>query len=70
MRADTNEGGIFNSEQVEAAQRDPWLEQKLAVRRWDDMAKVPNMKVNPLSFYEDIAIQSLIGASQPRDPDN
>jgi putative nucleotidyltransferase with HDIG domain len=61
-RTDINKGGMFNSEQVKAAQEDPWIEQKLAVRRWDDLAKDPNMKVNPLSFYEDMAIKSLLGS--------
>ncbi|KAG4428915.1 hypothetical protein IFR05_015602 [Cadophora sp. M221] len=54
------QGGIFTPEQVKQAQKDPWLEQKLAVRRWDDLAKDPNLKVEPLSFYEDMAIKSLL----------
>jgi 2-amino-1-hydroxyethylphosphonate dioxygenase (glycine-forming) len=49
--------------QVKEAQQDPWLEQKLAVRRWDDLAKDPNLKVEPLAFYEDMAIKSLLGSS-------
>ncbi|KUJ10170.1 Phosphonoacetate hydrolase [Mollisia scopiformis] len=54
------QGGIFNDEQVKEAQKDPWLEQKLAVRRWDDLAKDPNLKSERLSFYEDMAINSLL----------
>jgi len=54
-------GGIFTKDQVKEAEKDPWLEQKLAVRRWDDLAKDPNMKVEPLPFYEDMAIKCLLG---------
>ncbi|CZR68274.1 related to Phosphonoacetate hydrolase [Phialocephala subalpina] len=54
------QGGIFNEQQVKEAKKDPRLEQKLAVRRWDDLAKDPNLKSEPLSFYEDMAIKSLI----------
>jgi hypothetical protein len=47
---------------VKKAEEDPWLKQKLAVRRWDDLAKDPNLKVEPLPFYEDMAIKSLLGS--------
>jgi predicted HD phosphohydrolase len=42
------------------AQKDPLLEKKLAVRRWDDQAKVPDAKVPPLAAYEDMAVHSLL----------
>ena len=61
--SDNFQGGIFTNVQVKEAQQDPWLEQKLAVRRWDDLAKDPNLKVEPLAFYEDMAIKSLLGSS-------
>jgi predicted HD phosphohydrolase len=38
------------------------LEQKLAVRRWDDAAKVPDKQVPGLEAYEDMAIRCLMGA--------
>lgn len=47
---------------MKKAEEDPWLKQKLAVRRWDDLAKDPNLKVEPLPFYEDMAIKSLLGS--------
>lgn len=53
------QGGIFTESQVEAAKKDPWLHDKLAVRRWDDQAKVPGVSVPRLEAYEDMAIQSL-----------
>lgn len=52
---------MFDDEQVKEAQKDPLLEAKLAIRRWDDQAKVPNMSVPRLEAYEDIAIQCLAG---------
>lgn len=60
---DRLQGGIFSDMQVKEAQQDPWLEQKLAVRIWDDLAKDPSMKVKPLSFYENMAIKSLHSSS-------
>jgi predicted HD phosphohydrolase len=37
------------------------LEQKLAVRRWDDAAKVPEKRVPGLDEYEDMAVRCLAG---------
>lgn len=54
------QGGTYNTEQVRIAQQDPLLEDKLAVRRWDDRAKDPNFQTPPLSAFEDITVQSLI----------
>lgn len=53
-------GGTFNDEQVREAQKDPLLQAKLAVRRWDDMAKVPNMHTLPLHYYQRMAVKSLL----------
>lgn len=62
--ADANEsipqGGTFTDEEVKAAQKDPWLEAKLAVRRWDDLAKDPNLKTPDLQSFQGSAIKSLI----------
>ena len=51
---------MYNEEQVKEARKDPWLDNKLAVRRWDDQAKDPNMTTPPLSHFEDMTIQSLV----------
>lgn len=58
----SEQGGIFNDTQIKKAQEDPWLEAKLQVRRWDDQAKVPDMKTAPLSAYEDLAVRCLLSA--------
>ncbi|ETI25651.1 phosphonoacetate hydrolase [Cladophialophora carrionii CBS 160.54] len=54
------QGGTFTEDQVRDAQKDPLLEAKLAVRRWDDMAKVPNIKTLPLEYYERMATMNLL----------
>lgn len=54
------QGGPYTPEQVREAQRDPWLEQKLAVRKWDDMAKEVGLKMAPLEHYRDMAMKSLL----------
>ncbi|KAF2164023.1 hypothetical protein M409DRAFT_68240 [Zasmidium cellare ATCC 36951] len=54
------QGGIFTDEQVKAAQQDPWLENKLAVRRWDDLAKNPKLKTPELQSFAASATKSLI----------
>lgn len=57
------QGGTFTDDQVREAQKDPLLEAKLAVRKWDDLAKVPNLQTLPLHYYERMAIKSLLGES-------
>lgn len=59
MYADNLQGGPYNAEQVREAEEDPWLQQKLAVRKWDDMAKDPDLKTQPLSYYRGMAVESL-----------
>ncbi|KAJ5671594.1 hypothetical protein N7507_000721 [Penicillium longicatenatum] len=54
------QGGGFTEAEVLEAQKDPWLQAKLAVRRWDDLAKDPECIVSPLEAYEDIAFQCLL----------
>lgn len=54
------QGGIFDENQVREAQKDPFLEEKLQVRRWDDLAKDPDMQTPPLSSFEDMMVVSLL----------
>jgi predicted HD phosphohydrolase len=55
-----DQGGTFTEEQVREAEKDPLLQAKLSVRRWDDMAKVQNMNTLPLEYYERMATLSLL----------
>ncbi|KPI43529.1 uncharacterized protein AB675_6878 [Cyphellophora attinorum] len=54
------QGGIFNDAQKREAEKDPYLQDKLMVRRWDDLAKDPDAVTLPLSYYEDMAVNSLM----------
>ncbi|KAJ5701747.1 hypothetical protein N7488_009295 [Penicillium malachiteum] len=54
------QGGTFTEKEISEAQKDPWLQAKLAVRRWDDLAKDPGCVVCPLEVYEEIAYQCLL----------
>ncbi|PLB38351.1 HD domain-containing protein [Aspergillus candidus] len=53
------QGGVFSEEQVCEARRDPWLGEKLDVRRWDDRAKDPEMEVPGLEEYVELAVRCL-----------
>ena len=54
------QGGVFDDQQVKEAQKDPWLEEKLQIRRWDDLAKDPAMQTPSLSSFEEMMVTSLI----------
>lgn len=54
------QGGIFSKQQVLEAQKDPLLQEKLQVRKWDDLAKDPDMQTPPLSSFEDMMVASLL----------
>jgi predicted HD phosphohydrolase len=57
------QGGPFTDAEVKEARKDPLLEEKLAVRRWDDLAKDPDMKTPDLKSFEDMAVRSLLRSS-------
>ncbi|MBE3044429.1 hypothetical protein IMZ48_18045 [Candidatus Bathyarchaeota archaeon] len=44
---------------MEEAKEDPLIEEKLAVRRWDDLAKVPGITVPGLETYEEMTVKCL-----------
>lgn len=52
---------MLNQEELQKAQRDPLLGAKLAVRRWDDQAKDPDLKVPTLETYSRMALDCLLG---------
>jgi [1-hydroxy-2-(trimethylamino)ethyl]phosphonate dioxygenase len=45
------QGGSFNVEEVKCFEREPWFRSAVAVRRWDDAAKVPDLAVPGLEHY-------------------
>jgi len=45
------QGGPFNPHEVGRFEREPWFRSAVAVRRWDDEAKVPGLVVADLEHY-------------------
>jgi gamma-butyrobetaine dioxygenase len=45
------QGGPFNPAEVRAFEAEPWHRSAVAVRRWDDAAKVPGLAVPGLGHY-------------------
>ena len=60
------QGGPFHWSQMAEAEKDPLLQAKLAVRRWDDLAKVPGRSTSSLFSYREMAIESLLGKCPQR----
>ncbi|KAK3672051.1 hypothetical protein LTR78_008021 [Recurvomyces mirabilis] len=56
------QGGPFDDAEILTAQQDPLLSEKIAVRRWDDLAKDPAMQTPPLADFEDMTVRSLINS--------
>ncbi|ORX35289.1 alkaline-phosphatase-like protein [Kockovaella imperatae] len=54
------QGGPFTPAQVAEASKDQYLQEKLAVRRWDDEAKVAGLVVPGLDAYKTMAVNSLL----------
>jgi phosphonate degradation associated HDIG domain protein len=45
------QGGAFSPEEVRRFEQEPWFRSAVAVRRWDDAAKVPGLAVPGLEHY-------------------
>ena len=45
------QGGPFTPAEIDEFQRNPWYRDAVELRRWDDLAKVPGMKVPLLDHY-------------------
>jgi [1-hydroxy-2-(trimethylamino)ethyl]phosphonate dioxygenase len=45
------QGGCFTPEQARQFEQEPWFRSAVAVRRWDDEAKVPGLAVPGLEHY-------------------
>jgi [1-hydroxy-2-(trimethylamino)ethyl]phosphonate dioxygenase len=48
------QGGPFSDEEAKEFERNPHFKNAVALRRWDDAAKVPELKVPDIRAYEDI----------------
>jgi gamma-butyrobetaine dioxygenase len=51
VRSLAAQGGPLTAEECRAFERQRWFAEAVAVRRWDDLAKVPNAVVPPLDVY-------------------
>lgn len=45
------QGGPFSAAEVQEFERNPHFRAAVALRRWDDLAKIPNLEVPPLESY-------------------
>jgi [1-hydroxy-2-(trimethylamino)ethyl]phosphonate dioxygenase len=45
------QGGPFTPDEVRRFEQEPWFRSAVAVRRWDDVAKVPGLAVPGLEHY-------------------
>jgi predicted HD phosphohydrolase len=45
------QGGPFADTEISEFEANPWYRDALALRRWDDLAKVPDMAVPDLAHY-------------------
>jgi len=47
----TLQGGPFTPDEVAEFERNPHFRAAVALRRWDDLAKIPALEVPPLEYY-------------------
>ena len=45
------QGGPLDADELTQFERNPWYRDAVALRRWDDLAKVPGLDVPPLDHY-------------------
>ncbi|ORZ00841.1 hypothetical protein BCR43DRAFT_485888 [Syncephalastrum racemosum] len=60
------QGGPFTPEEVAEFEKDPLFEQKVQLRRWDDAAKVVDLKVPDLEFYRPILVNHLLSQADTK----
>ena len=54
------QGGAFSPDEVHSFELEPWFRSAVAVRRWDDTAKVPRLVVPGLEHYRAYLETSLL----------
>jgi predicted HD phosphohydrolase len=57
------QGGPFNEAEARAFEQRPFAREAVRLRRWDDLAKVPGMRVPGLEHYRATIEASLLRAS-------
>jgi gamma-butyrobetaine dioxygenase len=57
------QGGPFSEEEARKFEQQPFAREAVRLRRWDDLAKVPEMQVPPLEHYRAIIEATQLRAS-------
>ena len=53
------QGGPMSPIECKAFESNPFYRDAVRLRRYDDMAKIPHMKVEPIEFYADLLSENL-----------
>jgi phosphonate degradation associated HDIG domain protein len=62
LRSLTLQGGPMNPDEIRALQAEPFHREAVALRRWDDQAKVPGLEVPGLDYYRPL-LEAALGRS-------
>lgn len=55
-----HQGGPMTAEEADAFEKSPTFDAILRMRSWDDQAKDPNLKIEPLEKYRDLCLDFLM----------
>lgn len=54
----------MNTDEVNVASQNPFINDMVALRKWDDLAKDPSIQAPELSNYIDMAVNNIMVASR------
>jgi predicted HD phosphohydrolase len=53
------QGGPMSPIECKAFESNPYYQDAIQLRRYDDMAKIPNLSVQPIEFYSSLLKENL-----------
>jgi gamma-butyrobetaine dioxygenase len=53
------QGGPMTAEECKTFESNPYYQDAIQLRRYDDMAKIPNLSVQPIEFYAEFLRENL-----------
>ena len=53
------QGGPMTAEECQTFESNPYYQDAIQLRRYDDMAKIPNLSVQPIEFYAELLRENL-----------
>jgi phosphonate degradation associated HDIG domain protein len=53
------QGGPMTAEECKTFESNPYYQDAIQLRRYDDMAKIPNLSVQPIEFYAELLRENL-----------